>query len=254
MSIGKMGKKVGYIWAALLVAVVAGSGWSSANNFKAATDKTGCASIVGDSEREACKKAQDAKNTICNVKTECEPDKQERLISDYKDALKKLEEGKINASDVDSFKRSIRDMKDKLDARKAAAVAGQKVASACIKARDAVQEWFERVGIPFTERARDAALAERKVLLEKLQAAERKKNDAKTKEDRDKAVDEMQAVQKELEAFNSKYGHDVEYNANKLIRHYQSEKTNHDTPSKQAEDRLNNCKKVEGLSYPSLPF
>jgi hypothetical protein len=106
-----MGKRVGYgIWAVLVVAVIARSEWASAQNFKAATDRTGCESIVGDSERDACKKVQAAKNAACNIKTECETDKQELLISDYKEALKKLEEGKINVSDVDSFKRSIRDM------------------------------------------------------------------------------------------------------------------------------------------------
>lgn len=251
--------------AATLIGILAHGAWSADNNFKASGQNKGCDSIITDSGQRACRDVQGEKNKQCNTATDCDPRQQERSISDYSDAVTRFKDGKYAKSDEETFKRSIRDMKDKLDAKKQAGVDGQKVANACIAARDNVQKWFEKTAIPLTESTRDSALSERKVLLENLEAAKKKKADAKDRLDKNRAdtqaerdlndaSDAIRKAEDALAAFNNKYGEDVKYWADRLISHYNDEKTNHDTPSKQAESRLENCKRVEGLSYPSLPF
>jgi hypothetical protein len=78
--------------------------------------------------------------------------------------------------------------------------------------------------------------------------------DLQAERDHEEARKKVGEAQEALRLFNEKYGPDVEYWADRLIRHYNDEKTNHDTPAKQAEQRLENLKKVEAMSYPSLPF
>jgi hypothetical protein len=260
-------KKIPYGTRALILVVglVVSSQWSEANNFKNAADYTGCNSIITDDGKAACREVQNEKNRQCNIKTEGDPVAHERLINEYKEAVDRFKDGKYAKSDEDNFKRSIRDMKQKIDDRKQAAVEGQRIANSCIKARDAVQTWFEKTAIPLTETTRNNALAERKVLLERLQEWEKRREDGKSRSeanradlqaerDHEEARKKVGEAQEALRLFNEKYGPDVEYWADRLIRHYNDEKTNHDTPAKQAEQRLENLKKVEAMSYPSLPF
>jgi hypothetical protein len=256
--------KGGYgIWAALTIAVLVWTPWSSANNFKESADKKGCESIITSDQRKECDRVQDAKNKACNRPTECEPRKQEDSIRKLEADLERLKT--IPDADKDNFKRSIRDDWGKIDSRYKASVDGIKVSAECIKARDAVQKWFEDVAIPLTERMKSGAVQARRTFVEKYNEATRRRDEARKKLD-EKPSDEslrreweaareaMAEAQKKIEEFDRQYGPDIEVYADKLVRHYQSEKTNHDDPSKQADARLENCKKVNDLRYPSLPF
>ena len=98
-------KKLGYsIWAALMIAVLVRSEWSSANNFKESAEKSGCKSILTRNEQEDCDRVQGEKNTTCNVRTDCDPDKQERAIKEYETAIERLKT--IPEADKENFKRS----------------------------------------------------------------------------------------------------------------------------------------------------
>jgi hypothetical protein len=265
MSNSKWKRLGGGIWAVVMAAILVQSSLSAANNFNAAADRKGCESLLTEDKQRECREGpQKAKNDACNVKSSCSPRDQEDLIAKYKEVQKRLSEGTLNDSDKDAFERRLRDIKSELDQNKAAAVRGQEIANNCIKARDAVQYWFENTAIRFTEERRDAALNERKDLLAKLNDAQKKVEDAKrnreakpgdssAQSDYDRAIDEMRAVENALAAFNVKYGPDIDYNAGRLIQHYKDQKSKHidgsGSPSFQAEERLENCKKVEALSY-----
>lgn len=257
-------KKCGYgMWAVLMIAVLAWAPSSSANNFKESADKKGCESILTRNEKDACDRVQAEKNKACNKPTECEPDKQERDIKEYEAALERLKT--MPEADKDNFKRSTRDLFTKIDNRYKASIDGIKVSEECIKARDAVQKWFEDVAIPLTERMKTGAVQARRAIVEKYNEATKRRDEARKKLDEkphdetlrrewEAAREAMAEAQKKIEEFDRQYGPDIEVHADKLIRHYQAEKTNHDTPSKQAEARLENCKKVNNMKYPSLPF
>ncbi len=257
-------KKCGYgIWAALMIAVLVRTPWSSANNFKESADKKGCESILTRNEKDACDRVQGEKNKACNRATECEPDKQERAIKEYETALERLKT--MPDADKENFKRSTRDLFTTIDNRYKASIDGIKVSEECIKARDAVQKWFEDVAIPLTERMKSGAVQARRTFVEKYNDATKRRDDARKKLDEkphdeslrrewEAAREAMAEAQKKIEEFDKQYGPDIEVYADKLVRHYQSEKTNHDTPSKQADARLENCKKVNNMRYPSLPF
>lgn len=250
------------VWAALMIGVLVWAPWSSANNFKESSEKTGCKSILTRNELEACERVQGEKNATCNVRTDCDPDKQERAIKELETAIERFKT--IPEADKENYKRSIIEMRQKIEERYNQSTAGVKVAENCIKARDAVQKWFEDVAIPLTERMKSGAVSARKTLVEKHEEAVKRREEAKKKLDEkpndenrrewEAAREAVGVAQKKLEEFNTQYGPDIEYYADRLVRHYQSEKTNHDTPSKQAEARLNNCQKVNNMRYPSLPF
>ena len=166
----------------------------------------------------------------------------------------------MNDSDKDKLKDSIRDLKDELDRRKDAARRGTSTAQDCVRAREDVQKWFTDTGIPLTERTRDDALRMRKDLLDKLSDAQRKQAEAKSKRDAkpgdssaqseyDRATEEMRDAEKALEQFNSKYGKDIERYASRLIDSYKSEKESHERPLFEARNRVENCKKVDNMSY-----
>lgn len=260
-------KKVGYgVWAAAMVVLVARSELSAANNFKASAQNKGCRSILTEDGRKQCDEVQGEKNRQCNVATSCEVRDHERLLTEYKEARQRFIDKVYAKTDEDKVKDNLRALKTRLENSKSAATTGVTVANACIKARDAVQTWFEKTAIPLTDNLRNTALAERKGLLEKLEEAKKKKEDAKRRLEANRAdlqaerdLEEsrklIEAAENALAAFNNKYGEDVSYFADQLIRHYNDEKTNHDTPSKQAENRLESCKKIEGLGIgDSLPF
>ena len=256
--------KVGYsIWAVLMISVLVWTPWASANNFKESAEKTGCKSILTRNEQDACDRVQGEKNTACNVRTDCDPDKQERAIKEYETAIERFKT--IPEADKDNYKRSIIEMRQKIEERYNQSTAGIRVSENCIKARDAVQKWFEDVAIPLTERMKTGAVQARRSFVEKYNDATKRRDEARKKLDEkphdeslrrewEAAREAMAEAQKKIEEFDRQYGPDIEVHADKLIRHYQAEKTNHDTPSRQAEARLENCKKVNNMRYPSLPF
>jgi hypothetical protein len=107
---------------------------------------------------------------------------------------------------------------------------------------------------------RDEALRLRKELLDKLGDAQRKQADARNKReakpgdsgaqsDYDRATDEMRNAEKSLEQFNAKYGKDIERYADKLIGHYKFQKDSHDGPLLEAKNRVENCKRIDNLSF-----
>ncbi|MBX3160814.1 MAG: hypothetical protein KF773_32915 [Deltaproteobacteria bacterium] len=245
-----------------MIAVLARSHGSSANNFKEAAAEQGCRSLITKQERESCEAVQGEKNRICNRPTECEPRKQEEDIKELKDKIDRLP--KMPEADKENFKRGIRDLHKEIKRRNEASKDGKTIAEGCVNARDSVQKWFEDVAIPLTERMKNAALTVRKEKLERLAKATetRRKtkerldtapSDDSARREHEQAVKEYSEAVREVEEFNKLYGPDIEYYADRLIRHYQYEKTNHDTPSRQADARLENCKKVMDMSFPDPP-
>lgn len=248
---------LGIVVAALGLSVVA---YAAELNFYEQADKKGCASIITERGQDECARVQRAKDDACNVTVSCEPDKQERTIAKYKEAKDRLDRGDVADADKDRLKDTVRALKDELDARKDAARRGTSVAQSCVSARENVQKWFIETGIPLTERTRDDALRLRRELLDKLAEAQRRQADAKTKRDAnpkdssaqsdyDRATEDMRNAEKALELFNAKYGKDIERYAQKLIEHYRAEKDSHERPLTEAKNRVDNCKKVDNMSY-----
>ncbi|MGN6109484.1 MAG: hypothetical protein ACTHU0_30535 [Kofleriaceae bacterium] len=229
-------------------------------NFYDQADKKGCASLITERGQSDCAGVQRRKDELCSVPVECDPDRQEKTIAKYKEAKERLDSGRVNDSDKDKLKDTVRDLKDELDRRKDAARRGNSDAQACVRAREDVQKWFTDTGIPLTERTRDDALRLRRDLLDKLADTQRKQTDAKAKRDAkpgdssaqsdyDRATEEMRNAEKALEQFNSKYGKDIERYASKLIDHYKAEKESHERPLSEARNRAENCRKIDNMSY-----
>lgn len=229
-------------------------------NFYEQADKRGCASIITERGQSDCTSVQRRKDEACGVSVECDPDKQEKTIAKYKEAKERLDSGKVNDSDKDRLKDTVRDLKDELDRRKDAARRGISVAQDCARAREDVQRWFGDTGIPLTERTRDDALRLRRDLLDKLADAQKKQADAKAKRDAkpgdssaqseyDRATSDMRDAEKALEQFNNKYGKDIERYASRLIDHYRDEKASHERPLNEARNRAENCRKIDNMSY-----
>ncbi len=256
-----MTSKLGQLCAiAIAIGATSVAVYASEYNFYEQADKKGCASIITERGQYDCASVQSSKDKACGVAVECEVDRQERLIAKYKDAKDRLDRGNVADADKDRLKDSVNAMKQELDANKAAARAGTSVAQSCVDARSAVQKWFIDDGIRLTERTRDDALRVRKELLEKLADTQKKQADAKAKRDAsptdssaqrdyERATEDMRNAEKALEQFNSKYGKDIERYADKLISHYKDEKDSHDRPLNESKNRVENCKKVDNLSY-----
>jgi hypothetical protein len=256
-----MSIKLGRLFAVMAAIAMTGVAVYAAElNFYEQADKKGCASIITERGQSDCASVQNAKDRACNVAVECDVDRQERLITKYKDAKDRLDRGQVADADKDKLKDSINAMKQELDNNKSAARSGTFVVQGCVDARVAVQKWFIDDGIRLTERTRDDALRVRRDLLDKLADTQKKQAEAKAKRDAkpgdssaqseyDRATEDMRNAEKALEQFNSKYGKDIERYADKLIRHYRDEKDSHDKPLDEAKNRVANCKKVDNLSY-----
>lgn len=242
----------------IVCAIGIGIGIVAADNFEVYSGRKGCESIVKDRERGECDAVQRKKNEACNINASCDLDKHKRQIDELKELQEKLKT--INDSDRSNMESRIRDLRAQLDSRKAGAADVMKIAQACIDARAAVQDWFKNVAISTTERARDEAMRLRRDLLQKLKDADERRarakekrdanqNDSSARDEYERAATAYRDVEKELEAFNNKYGKDIERHADRLISHYREERDRHDEPTKQAENRLQKCKELQGLSY-----
>jgi hypothetical protein len=253
-----MKTKLGLAFATTLGLTVAV--YASEYNFYEQADKKGCSSIITERGQDDCARVQRAKDDACNVAVDCDVDKQERTIAKYKEAKDRLDRGQVADADKDKLKDTVRALKDELDTRKADARKGTSIVQGCVTARENVQKWFMETGIPLTERTRDDALRIRKDLLDKLADAQRKQTEAKSKRDAkpgdssaqsdyDRATDELRSAEKALEQFNNKYGKDIERYASRLIDQYKSEKESHERPLTEARKRVDNCKKVDDMSY-----
>jgi len=150
-------------------------------------------------------------------------------------------------------------LKRELDERKALARAAIPYAEACTKARDAVQDMFTRT-IPLMKTAGDNALKRRQALLDKLRAAEAKRDaskkardskpdDSNLRREYDKAVEEFRKVEKELEAFNQRNGKDIARQVDRLERHYVDGKASHGQSISDDNKHHENCKAIMNLNY-----
>lgn len=229
-------------------------------NFHEQAGLKGCDSVITERGQVECKGVQKAKDNACSVPVECDVDKQERLIVKYKEAKERLDRGQVADADRDKLNETVRLLKEQLDAAKNAARNGTSKAEGCVSAREHVQKWFIEVGIPLTERTRDEALRIRRDLLDKLTDAQTKLREARSKRDAkpgdssaqseyERATEEMRNVEKALEQFNNKYSKSIEHSASRLIDHYKAEKDSHDKPLSEAKNRVENCKKVDNMSF-----
>lgn len=234
--------------------------YASEYNFYEQADKKGCSSIITERGQDECARVQKAKDDACSVPVSCDVDKQERTIAKYKEAKDRLDRGQVADADKDKLKDAIRVFKEQLDLGKEAARKGTSYAQACVTARENVQKWFMETGISLTERARDDALRQRKDLLDKLADAQKKQAEAKAQRDAkpgdsnrqrdyDRATDDMRNAEKALEQFNTRYGKDIERYASRLIDQYKAERESHERPLSEAKNRVDNCKKVDNMSY-----
>jgi hypothetical protein len=246
--------------AGVVCVIVMGVGVVLADNFEVYSGRKGCESIIKDSERRDCQDLSRRKNDSCNVSASCDVDRHKRDIEDYNEAKRKLATGQIADADKSRLEQTIRELKDKLDARKNAAPDVMKIAQGCIDMRARVQDWFKDVAISVTERARDDAMKLRKELVDKLKESDDRRqnaknkrdanpNDSGAKDDYERAAAAYRDAEKALEAFNDRYGRDVERHAGRLIDQYKEERDRHDEPTKQAENRLQRCKDLTGMSY-----
>lgn len=255
----KTKSKIGLVIVALMLPLAAAA-YAAEYNFYEQADKKGCASIITERGQDECARVQRAKDDACKIGVECAVDKQERLIATYKEAKDRLDRGQVADADKDRLTETVRILKDQLDRAKALAREGTSIAEGCVRAREDVQKWFMESGIRLTEQTRDDALRLRNDLLDKLADAQRKQADAKAKReakpgdssaqsDYDRATDEMRDAEKALEQFNNKYGKDIERYASRLIDQYKAEKESHERPLAEARNRVENCKKVDNMSY-----
>ncbi|HLL22406.1 MAG TPA: hypothetical protein VK427_09760 [Kofleriaceae bacterium] len=258
----------GVMWAGLMLGLLSQDSWANDKNFKAAADQVGCKSLITRDGIEECQKVQGAKNIACNRPTECELSKQEDWAKEY-DELYRWWGNEGSKLPDNSFKsdkqRQMRDLVRRLANGRSAATAGVMIANECIQARNAVQKWFENVAIPLTERTRNELVPIRRGLVDRFNETKAKRDEAKKKYD-DKPSDDglrrdweaardanIEAGRK-LDEFDKTYGPDIQYYSDKLVSHYQSEKTNHDRPSQQAENRLTTCEKTVKVEWKDLPF
>ena len=246
--------------AGFVCVLVLGIGVGVADNFEVFSGRKGCESIVKDRERSECQDISRRKNEACNQTASCDFDRHKRDIEEYNEAKKQLADGRVADADKGRLEQKIRELKDKLDSRKSAAPDVMKIAQGCIDARARVQDWFKNTAIPVTERARDDAMKLRKELLDKLKEADERRskakdkrdanpNDSSAKDDYERASQAYRDAEKALEQFNDRYGREVERHAGRLIDQYKDERDRHDDPTKQAENRLQKCKDLVGLSY-----
>lgn len=255
----KMKTRVGLAFAALMLPLAAAV-YAAEYNFYEQADKKGCASIITERGQDECARVQRAKDDACSAPVQCEVDKHERLIATYKEKKDLLDRGQIADADKDKLKETVRVLKEQLDRAKAAAREGTSIAQGCVSARENVQKWFMEIGISLTERTRDEALRTRKDLLDKLADAQKKQADAKAQRDakpgdsnlqrdHDRATDDVRNAEKALEQFNTRYGKDIERYASRLIDQYKAERESHERPLSEARNRVENCKKVDNMSY-----
>lgn len=235
--------------------------YASEYNFYEQADKKGCSSIITERGQDECARVpQKAKDDACSVPVSCDVDKQERTIAKYKEAKERLDRGQVADADKDKLKDAVRALKEQLDLDKEAARKGTSYAQGCVTARENVQKWFMETGIRLTEQTRDDALRLRKDLLDKLADAQKKQAEAKAQcdarpgdsnrqSDYDRATNEMRNAEKALEQFNTKYGKDIERYASRLIDQYKAERESHERPLSEARNRVDNCKKVDSMSY-----
>lgn len=264
-----MRNRVRYVVGVVLgLGLLASSSWGNDKNFKAAADQTGCKSLITKGGIEDCHKVQGAKSAACNRASECELSKQEEWGKEY-DELHRWwtsEGNKLPDNDFKSDKqRKMRNVLERLVTGRTTANAGMKIANECIQARTAVQTWFERTAIPLTEQARNELVPIRRDLVTSYNETKARREQAKAKHDASSSDDslrkEWEAARdanldagRRLDEFDETYGPDIQHNYDRLIKHYHAEKTNHDRPSAEAENRLAKCEKTVKVEWKDLPF
>lgn len=223
-----------------------------------ASYEKGCKSIIFEDRRKKCIELSEAKEKYCiKERLKCELSVQKKTIEEYKEAQEKLKT--INDSDRSSMESKIARLRKELDERKDLARAAIPRAESCTKARDDVQDMFERT-IPLVKTAGDNAIRRRQALLDKLKDAEAKRDAAKkareakpddssARSDHDKAVEEVRNVEKELESFNQRNGKDISRQVDRLERHYVDGKALHAQSISDDNKHHENCKEIVGLSY-----
>ena len=250
----------GFVTLAAFLLGLAVSVNASEYNFYQQADLKGCASIITERGQDECARVQRAKDDACRAAVECDAGKQERLIAKYRETKDRLDRGQVADADKDKIKDAVNALRAELDKGKNGARTGISVAQGCVTARENVQKWFMETGISLTEHTRDDALRLRKDLLAKLAETQKNQADAKAKRDAkpgdsntqrdyERATDEMRGAEKTLEQFNTRYGKDIERYASRLIDQYKAERESHERPLSEARNRVENCKKVDSMSY-----
>lgn len=125
---------------AVLMLPLAAVGYAAEYNFYDQADKKVCASIITERGQDECARTQRAKDDACRVPVHCEVDKQERLISTYKEAKERLDPGQVADADKEKLQETVRVLKDQLDRSETAASEGTSIAQGCVRAREDAQK------------------------------------------------------------------------------------------------------------------
>jgi hypothetical protein len=247
-----------WLWSTTALVLLV-QGRASAQNFEVQSGKRGCESMLTTTMEGACRSLSVAKDRYCALPTDCDVDRQERTIAQYKEAQKRLDDAALADADKGRQKDTIDQLKREIDERRATASAGIGIAKGCVEAREVVQKGFATAS-QMTDDARRGALREREALVAQLQDAQKKRDDAKVKRDADpndssarsdweREAEAVRRVEKQLETFNDTYGKDIDRHADRLLQQYRDEAQSHQKPLEEAKSRVQNCEKVASLSY-----
>jgi hypothetical protein len=253
------------------VSCVFASGALTRDNFYELTQREGCESVMA-SLRSKCIDLNDKKDAACKAEGSCDLQKHTEQIAQYQADVARLDAGTIADADRDAFKARIEATKTDLDQHKSEAEANEKAARACIDARMAVYDFFEKEVIPGTQQAAAKAKDEREALLKELDnaevlvaAAKDKRDDladADPEKDReryeeyvkmqgeyDKNAEAYRQAEGKLGDFNTTYGNDIDDNLRRLINYYTEQQKGHNVQIEAQKDRSEKCAKVENMSY-----
>ncbi len=223
-----------------------------------ASYEKGCRSIIFEDRRRTCSGFSEHVEKYCkNERLKCELAEQKKGIQEYKEAQEKLRT--VNHADKPIMERKIRELREVLDGRVTLAKEALPRAEACVKARNNVQETFEKT-IPLVKAAGDSALKRRQGLLDKLKAAEARRDAAKKARDEkpddsnlrgehEKAIEEVRKVEKELKVFNQRNGKDIARQVERLEKHYVEGKASHRQAIEAGQNHHANCKEILSLRY-----
>lgn len=250
-----------------MVGLLSQPSWANNKHFKNAASNKSCGSIITTSGVTECTNVQQAKNTACNRETKCEPTKMADWKTDYEKIVTWLSSDEGKKTD-NQYKRDqqnkAKELFELLKAGKAEGERGIPISQDCIKARDAVQNYFANNAVNLAKEVRDELIPMRRALVDKFNETKTKREDTKKKSEDNPKDDnlrrEWEAARdanieagRKLDEFDRTYGPDMQYYFDQLISHYSSEKTNHDPISLGAEVRLQKCQTSAGVSWSSMP-
>jgi hypothetical protein len=219
--------------------------------------RTGCDSVIFSDRRYDCGKIQENVNKYCKEQRfDCSIRDFKSVLSDYRDL-----QGRSTSSESEKTAKDekLAKLKKDLDDRVAEAARGTPIATQCVQYRGDIFEHFKKTS-DMTATAGKTQMAVRQALLDKLKAADERRNQAKNKRDAspnddslkreyDEAAEAYRKVEQELGEFNRKNGQDIEKNYSRLVDQYERGNREHAEERQNQQNRLDNCKEITSTRY-----